>query len=149
MGHPTVPESFPQSLPDLNGVAEDGSHSVAPNRAKYMLPLACIFNPYATYEEIDDSYYPIVELPGCVDRVPLATLEVYQRWKEECCKDARLLIAVPRDPGVDREFHWSSTFECAHARLAATRYKVMSRIHLLVPFYAILWDCLSSECKIR
>jgi hypothetical protein len=43
---------FYNAFPDLNGVAEDGSHSVAPKGAKYMLPFACIFNPYATICEL-------------------------------------------------------------------------------------------------
>src|SRR5918999_3969930 len=63
------PLDFYNAFPDLNDQAMDGSYSAYPVGAKYSLPLACTFNPYATYKMIDDT-----------DR--LTTLTAYERLKE-------------------------------------------------------------------
>jgi hypothetical protein len=46
--HPT-PQVFYNAFPDLNDRAADGSHSAFASRAKYLLPLHCVFNPYGVY----------------------------------------------------------------------------------------------------
>jgi hypothetical protein len=43
--HPP-PQVFYNAFPDLNDRAADGSRSVFASRAKYLLPLHCVFNPY-------------------------------------------------------------------------------------------------------
>jgi hypothetical protein len=127
---------FYNAFPDLNGVAEDGSYSAAPKGAKYMLPLDCIFNPYATFEELHDAH-------------PLATLPGYRRLREEHGEDYKLFAAMPRKPELERAFDASALFEEGHARLAAAQYKWMFRADLLGPFYNTLWDWLSSERTVR
>jgi hypothetical protein len=127
---------FYNAFPDLNGVAEDDSYSVAPKGAKYMLPLDCIFNPFATFKEIH-SDHSVVSLPG------------YRRLREELDDTVTFFAAMARKPELEEAFNASALFEEGHARLAATWYKLMFRADLLGPFYNTLWDWLSSERTIR
>lgn len=129
---------FYNAFPDLNGVAEDGSYSVAPTGAKYMLPLACVFNPYATYKKIH-----------VIDPVAEANSEIYRWGKEEHGEAYRPVLAVWRKPELAGECVLSALFERVHARLAGTTYKLMFRADLLGPFYHTLYEFLSSEHKIR
>jgi hypothetical protein len=127
---------FYNAFPDLNGVAEDGLYSAAPKGAKYMLPLACIFNPYATYEEFHAGH-------------PLRTMPGYRRLRKDHDAVYKFLIAMPREPNLERVFGAYALFEGGHARLAATWYKWMFRADLPGPFYNTLWDWLTSERTIR
>lgn len=127
---------FYNAFPDLNGVAEDGSYSAAPNGAKYMLPLACIFNPYTKFENFHDAH-------------PLRTLPGYRRLREGHGKAYTFLVAMPREPDLEGVFRAYALFESGHARLDATQYKWMFRADGLGPFYNTLWDWLSSKRIIR
>ncbi|MGH8716587.1 MAG: hypothetical protein ACREUI_07670 [Burkholderiales bacterium] len=122
---------FYNAFPDLNGIAEDDSYSAAPKGAKYMLPLDCIFNPYATFEEFHHAH-PLAALPG------------YTRLREDHVEAYAFLVAMPEKPKLEGAFGASALFEEAHARLAATWYKFMFRADLLGPFYNTLWDWLYS-----
>jgi hypothetical protein len=87
------PPVFYNAFPDLNEQAKDGSYSVYPKGAKYLLPLACTFNPYATYKRIDDTD-------------PLTTLTAYERLKEEYSADSPnrfLRFSVAREPGLEHD----------------------------------------------
>jgi hypothetical protein len=119
------------AFPDLNYVAEDGSYSAPPIGAKFMLPLACIFNPYAIYKELDNAH-SLTGLPG------------YKRLYEDD-ETRAFFVAMPRNSAVENEFKACAIFEHAHARLAATHYKWMFRAELLGPFYNTLWHWLSSK----
>jgi hypothetical protein len=127
---------FYNAFPDLNDVAEDDSYSAAPTGAKYMLPLACIFNPYATYEAFHAAH-------------PLRTMPGYRRLRKDHDAIYKFLIAMPREPNLESVFSACALFEGGHARLAATWYKWMFRADLLGPFYNTLWDWISSERTIR
>jgi hypothetical protein len=130
------PPVFYNAFPDLNGVAEDDSYSAAPTGAKYMLPLDCIFNPYAIPEELHAAD-PLRMLPG------------YRRLRQDYDATDKIFVAMPREPELERDFILCAGFEETHARLAATWYKLMFRADVLGPFYNTLWDWISKKRIIK
>jgi hypothetical protein len=124
------PPVFYNAFPDLNDQATDGSYSAYPKGAKYLLPLACTFNPYSAYKWIDPTD-PLTTLPG----YELLKAEYnpdsphcYERFSKAC------------DPALELESNLSDAFELTHCRLAAVAYKQMFRANLLGPFYETLYD---------